>query len=708
MKVRIGIDVGGTFTDGVAVSNDSYEVLHKVKVPTTHAHEYGVAQGIVEVLERIMADLNIEPEDVVFLAHGTTQATNALLEGDVKSVGVLATASGLEASRTRQDSNIEPIPLTPYKNIQTYHEFVDTGKLKESIHQSLQSLKDQGAHVVVAAAPYSVDDPSIELMIQEEARNFGMAATATHEISSLYGLKLRTRTAVINASILPKMIETSTMTEASVKRANIASQLMIMRCDGGVMSVEEVKSRPIMTLLSGPAAGVAGALMYEKISDGLFLEVGGTSTDISAIKNGEVMLKYAEVGGHKTYVNSLDVRTLGIAGGSMIKIQDGKIMDVGPRSAHIAGFDYEAFTDTQIMVNPVVKEYEEEHETYAYVELEGGHKVALTLTGAANILGLVPQDGYSKGNVESSKIAYQALADYCGMTLLETAQYVMDLSVKKVTDCLEGLIKEYELDERVIEVVGGGGGSGSIVPYVGAAMKLPSRLARNAEVISTIGVALAMVREVVERSILNPTEDDILKIRKEVEDKVIKSGANPKTVEIKIEIDKSNNMLRAIATGTSELKQKDFNTTTLDDDALKSLAKRSVEDSMDLVKVAESSGIVAFEGKEIKKALFGLSKKTTNHTRILTKEGVIKLKLTGFDTLYVAMKDLVNILESELTKRTRYTDGGEEVPNVYVCVGSRILDLTGLIEREQILNMVRLETQYDDAEGVAIILLGEK
>ena len=93
-------------------------------------------------------------------------------------------------------------------------------------------------------------------------------------------------------------------------------------------------------------------LMYEKISDGIFLKVGGTSTDISAIKNGRVMLKCAEVGGHKTYVNSLDIRTIGIAGDSMIRFSDNGVVDSGPRSAHIANLAYACYGDPEDVVDP--------------------------------------------------------------------------------------------------------------------------------------------------------------------------------------------------------------------------------------------------------------------------------------------------------------------------------------------------------------------
>lgn len=695
MKVRIGIDVGGTFTDAVAIDNDTYELIGTVKVPTTHSAKEGVAAGIVQVLHRVMQEHNIAPEDVVFIAHGTTQATNALLEGDVANVGIITIGSGLQGAKSKSDTVMGQIELADGKFLPSENEYVDASKdVDAAIRAAVESLKAQGAGSFVAAEAFSVDDPTNENLAVRICAEENLPATATNDISKLYGLRIRTRTAVINASIMPKMLEAATMTDDSIKSAGIKSPLMVMRCDGGVMTVDEVRSRPILTILSGPAAGVAGALMYEKLTDGIFFEVGGTSTDISCVKDGKVMIQYAEVGGHKTYLNSLDVRTVGIGGGSMVQIKDGKAVSTGPRSAHIAALDYEVYTDPDKIVQPrlvAVRPMPTDPE-YACIECANGVRVALTMSGAANIAGYVKEGDYAYGNREAAVKAWKPLADNMGISVEEAARKVLAFAAEKNSRVASQLMKDYKMDPRTTCFVGGGGGASTVVPHLAETMGQKCRIARNAPVISTIGVALAMVRDMVERSISNPTDADIISVRREAEQKAIRNGAAPGTVEVTVEIDTQRHVVRAIAVGTTELRSKDLTKKLLTkEELLKVVGENLSVDPAQLRVAAENGFVYAITTDHVEKKLFGLLKKVTHPLRLVDEEGVIRLQknnaMVRQSSIAGWKKDAAYLLE-ELTE---YNDGGTNLPNVYLVLGKRIIDLSGMQKGEQIASLGNVE-----------------
>lgn len=697
MKIRIGIDVGGTFTDAAAIDNDTFELIGTAKVPTTHTAPEGVAAGIVQVLHRVMQENRIHPNDVVFIAHGTTQATNALLEGDVAKVGILTLGSGLEGAKSRMDTTMGSIELAAGKFLSSGNAFVDAGavqNLPEAIRKAVQSLTECGASSIVAAEAFSVDNPDRENEAVRQCTEMGIPATATNDVSKLYGLKVRTRTAVVNASIMPKMLEAATMTEQSIQNAGITSPLMVMRCDGGVMTVDEVRSRPILTILSGPAAGVAGALMYEKLTDGIFFEVGGTSTDISCVKDGKVMIRYAQVGGHKTYLNSLDVRTVGIGGGSMVQIKDGKAVDTGPRSAHIANLDYEVYTSPERIVEPhlcTVRPSPTDPE-YACVECAGGLRLALTMAGAANIAGYVPAEDYAHGSSEAARKAWQPLADSMGCDVVQAAQRVLAFAAKKNAAIAAQLIEDYHMDAHHTVFVGGGGGASAVVPHLARTMGHSFRIAHNAPVISTIGVALAMVRETVERTVANPTDEDILRVRREAEQRAVKSGAAPGTVEVSLTVDTKRNLVRAIAVGATELRSKNLLAKKLSEEQQYAVVAKNMDLPADrLYTAAFSSAMRAVQCRQVEKKLFGLLHKKTYPLRIIDEEGVIRLQRKDATVLQSSVKTWREDVSRLLNELTEYNDGGVFLPGVYLVIGKRIVDLSGVPGAEQMYGLGAIE-----------------
>lgn len=709
MKVRIGIDVGGTFTDAAVINNDTYELIGSIKVPTTHSAAEGVAAGIVDVLNKIMTEYNIKPQDVHFIAHGTTQATNALLEGDVAKVGILTLGSGLEGMKSKSDTFMGDIELAPNKFLITANEFVQlksNDDLSERLNETLNQLIEQGCESLVAAEAFSVDNPENENKVVLLSKEKGIPATATSDISKLYGLKVRTRTAVVNASILPKMLETANMTESSIKNAGIESPLMVMRCDGGVMNVEEVRNRPILTILSGPAAGVAGALMYEKLTDGIFFEVGGTSTDISCVKDGKVMVKYAEVGGHKTYLNSLDVRTVGIGGGSMIQIKDSQAVDSGPRSAHIAGLDYDCYGNEEDVVNPVLRTIRPKPSDpeYGYVECSNGKRFCFTVAGAANILGYVKESDYAYGNVETAKKVWKPLAEAMNLSVEEVAKKVLYFAAVKNSKVVNDLVKDYNLDVRTTTFIGGGGGAAAVVPHLAQHMGFKQRIAKNAPVISTIGVALAMVREMVERVIAHPSEEDILSVRREAEVAVVKAGASPETVEIQVEVDTQRNVVRATAIGTTEMRSKDLLNRTISKEAVLEIVAENLNvTTNELVIEGETELMYAVIHKNTTKK-FGLFKSVKNNMRLVDNEGVIRLQKNNANVRECLNENAVKTLKEILNEYTEYNDGGAQLPNIYIIAGKKIIDVSGLSNEGQVLSLASVELKSFEPQTKLIMI----
>ncbi|MDO5602502.1 MAG: hydantoinase/oxoprolinase N-terminal domain-containing protein, partial [Oscillospiraceae bacterium] len=154
LQIRIGIDVGGTFTHAVAITVPDNKIIAHAVTPTTHKAAGSVAEGVVKVFQDVMEQTGAEPGNVCFVAHSTTQATNALLEGDVAKVGVVGMGRGMEALKAKADTQIKELELSPGKFLHTAHIYLDTDAKtfsQQTVRSAVEDLKTQGCEVIVAS-----------------------------------------------------------------------------------------------------------------------------------------------------------------------------------------------------------------------------------------------------------------------------------------------------------------------------------------------------------------------------------------------------------------------------------------------------------------------------------------------------------------------------------------------------------------------------
>ncbi len=700
-RVRIGIDVGGTFTKAVAIDVRTGDVLSKSTVPTTHFAERGVAEGILQALRNITAESRLAAGDIELISHSTTQAINALLESDTAKVGIVAMGVGPEKKDVVKRTNLSGTGTGSGQDIRSCHVFLDTAHLisEGEVKAAIRQMRDLGAEVIVATESFGVDDPSNEEFVMENASDMGMLSTASHEISGTYGLEIRTITAAINASVLPKTFQVAKFVEDAIRDSQISAPLMIMKGDGGVTSMDTFRTRPILTILSGPAASVAGALLYLRVTNGIFVEVGGTSTNICIIKNGRPEFKYVTIKDHPTCVRSMDVRVLGVAGGSMVMMRDDRVWKVGPRSAHIAGLQYACFADPDdIRTGKVVKvrPREADADEYVAIRCEKG-TYAVTNTCAANALELVEEGDYSFANRQSARLAMDLLARETGVTsFAEVAQSIIHTASFEIVRTVSKIIREFDLDPRDARIIGGGGGASVLAPSVAKALQLKYVKARHAEVISSIGVASSMLQEEMEQSVSDPTPEQFSQAHKKIHAILVGKGAIPESIVIDSQYIPEKSILRVTASGNIELDSAETsrNVFTLED--LRGRAREILRISGDLVDLSfESDHYVVFTGHVTEKRL--LSKRNRHPVLVLDRFGKMRKSL---DNGKIFQGGRISILEEvDDYLESRHND---IVPQIYLINDLKLVDYSSLTSAPQILDAVRQE--LEESERAAILI----
>ncbi|WP_407312994.1 hydantoinase/oxoprolinase family protein [Desulfosporosinus sp. SB140] len=328
----LGIDTGGTYTDGVLLDFEGKVVAAKAKAFTT---PQDLTLGIAECIDNLG---EIDPKQIKMVSLSTTLATNAIVEGRGCNVGLILIGYRPTGKFPAQ---MVSIVAGGHDGLGTAKCELDTEELAKVIGQ----MKGEVDTLAISGI-FSISNPEHENQAREFIRReWDVPVICGHELSSNIGLYERTVTACLNAKLLPIISDLFGAVKGVLKRKKIEVPMMIVKGDGSLISEEKALERPIETILSGPAASVVGAMFLAGRDTFLTLDMGGTTTDIGIVRN-NYWRRHEEgaiVAGWKTHINTTGLSTFGIGGDSYIRVTAKGQLCLGPMRARplcVMGLSY--------------------------------------------------------------------------------------------------------------------------------------------------------------------------------------------------------------------------------------------------------------------------------------------------------------------------------------------------------------------------------
>jgi N-methylhydantoinase A len=495
-EVRVGVDIGGTFTDVVAVRNGEISVS---KVPSTPDNP---EQGVVDGLEASEAQAAYTPDQVDFFSHGTTVATNAVLEGTWADTALVTTEGFRDALEIgRQDrpdiydfQAEKPEPIVPRDRRFTVPERLDErGRVLTELDEAAvravaadidETDVDSVAVCLLFAFENDAHERRVAEILHEELPECSISRSS--EVLPEIREYERSVTTSLNAALKPVMDRYVGNLEAEIAERGVGAALKLMQSNGGLIDAGAARGRPVNTLLSGPAGGVQGATHVAGragYDDLVTMDMGGTSCDVSLVQDGDPAVSTAvEVGDYTVGVPMIDVHTVGSGGGSIAWVDKGDALRVGPRSA---GAD----------PGPIC---------YG----RGGTKP--TTTDAHLLLGRIDPEGFLPEDrdvtLDDVREGFEReLCDDLGMSPREAAQGVLDVANANMARALRVVSVERGHDPREFALVAFGGAGPLHAPTLAAELDIPTVLVpRTAGVLSAQGLLISDVAYDYSRSMVRP------------------------------------------------------------------------------------------------------------------------------------------------------------------------------------------------------------
>ena len=352
---RIGVDVGGTFTDLILVDEET----GRIAVDKVASTPDDLARAVVEGVEQLCAKAGVSLAEVDNLLHGTTIATNIVLTHSGADVGMLTTEGFrdiLHIARHKKPFNFslqqelpwQSRPLAKRRHRLTVKERVTvpdgevlTALDEDEVRARVRELREAGVDAVAVCLLHSYLNPDHERRVKEIVlEEFPDAyLSVSHEVLPLYREYERFSTVCLNAYVGPKVSRYVARFDEAMQRAGFSRGAQLMQSSGGMATVESATQRPVNLLMSGPVAGLIGGIWAGKVAghdNVVTLDIGGTSADIGVAANGQLRMRHlldTKVGDYQAMVPMVDIDTIGAGGGSIAHVDEGGVFRVGPQSA---------------------------------------------------------------------------------------------------------------------------------------------------------------------------------------------------------------------------------------------------------------------------------------------------------------------------------------------------------------------------------------
>ncbi|MBB5721121.1 N-methylhydantoinase A/oxoprolinase/acetone carboxylase beta subunit [Loktanella ponticola] len=328
MAYLLGVDTGGTYTDAVILDEATDQIVASAKSLTTRPD---LSQGVGAAMDTVLS--GVDPADVALVSLSTTLATNALVEGQGGRVALILI--GFEAAELERAGLKDALRGDPVVFLQGGHSHAGA-ELQALDLTALKAAMPTGVTGYAVAGSFATRNPAHEIEVRDHIRAVtDLPVTCSHELSSALGGPKRALTALLNARLIGMIDALITACETHMADKGINARLMVVRGDGALVSAAVAREKPIETILSGPAASIAGAAWLTGEQNALVSDIGGTTTDVCLLRDGRPQIdpQGARVGPYRTMVEAVAMRTTGLGGDSEVHVIEGLKagLRLGPR-----------------------------------------------------------------------------------------------------------------------------------------------------------------------------------------------------------------------------------------------------------------------------------------------------------------------------------------------------------------------------------------